>query len=122
MARAPPPPPPRRPAGGAPAGVAQAGTGPRPVAAPNPSGSGGGGAAATPDRAPLPKAGGADIIKTAAAGPREVAMRQSPPGVGASKSDAADEEQPHRTGPAMLIAALAVMTAIALRRSGGSGQ
>ena len=96
--------------------------GPPPAGAHTPAGPGGGGAGPPPGRAPLPKAGGADIIKTAAAGPREVAMRQSPPGVGASKSDAADEEQPHRTGPAMLIAALAVMTAIALRRSGGSGQ
>ena len=101
---------------------AQAGPATPPGAAHTHPAPGGGVAAATPDRAPLPKAGGADIIKTAAAGPREVAMRQSPPGVGASKSDAADEEQPHRTGPAMLIAALAVMTAIALRRSGGSGQ
>ncbi len=104
------------------AALAQSVTGTPPVAAQNHSGTGVVVASATPDRAPLPKAGGADIIKTAAAGPREVAMRQSPPGVGASKSDAADEEQPHRTGPAMLIAALAVMTAIALRRSGGSGQ
>lgn len=78
---------------------------------------------ATSAAAPLPKPAGGDLIKTAAAGPREVAMRQSPSVSGPPKTPAAEEEdQPRRTGPAMLIAALAVMTAIALRRSGGSGQ
>lgn len=78
---------------------------------------------ATAAAAPLPKPAGGDLIKTAAAGPREVAMRPSPSVSGPPKAPAADEEdQPRRTGPAMLIAALAVMTAIALRRSGGSGQ
>lgn len=78
---------------------------------------------ATAAPAPLPKPAGGDLIKTAAAGPREVAMRQSPSVSGPPKPPAAEEEdQPRRTGPAMLIAALAVMTAIALRRSGGSGQ
>lgn len=76
--------------------------------------------AATPDAAQRPKAAGGELIKTAAAGPREVAMRQSATASGPPQSQAADEEHPRRTGPAMLIAALAAMTAIALRRSGGS--
>lgn len=78
---------------------------------------------ATTATAPLPKPSGGDLIKTAAAGPRDVAMRQSPPVPGPPKPQSpGEEDQPRRTGPAMLIAALAVMTAIALRRSGGSGQ
>lgn len=75
---------------------------------------------ATTGVAPRPKTGG-DLIQTAAAGPREVAMRQSAP-VAGPKQEASNDEEPRRTGPAMLIAALAVMTAIALRRSAGSGQ
>ena len=79
---------------------------------------------ATSGAAPLPKPAGGDLIKTAAAGPRDVAMRQSPSISGPPKAGTVgeDEDEPRRTGPAMLIAALAVMTAIALRRSGGSGQ
>lgn len=78
---------------------------------------------ATSGAAPLPKPAGGDLIKTAAAGPREVALRPSPSVSGPPKPQAGGEEdEPRRTGPAMLIAALAVMTAIALRRSGGSGQ
>lgn len=78
---------------------------------------------ATNGAALLPKPAGGDLIKTAAAGPREVAMRQPPSVSGPPKPQAAGEEdEPRRTGPAMLIAALAVMTAIALRRWGGSGQ
>lgn len=80
-------------------------------------------AAAAPDAAARPNAAaGGELIKTAAAGPREVAMRQTPPVSGTPKPQASDQEQPRRTEPAMLLAALAVMTAIALRRSGGSGQ
>lgn len=77
---------------------------------------------ATTAAAPLPKPAGGDLIKTAAAGPREVAMRQSPSVSGPKPPAAEEEDEPRRTGPAMLIAALAVMTAIAVRRSGGSGQ
>lgn len=76
---------------------------------------------ATTTATPRSKAAGGELIKTASAGPREVALRQ-PPSVAGPKPDAADDDEPRRTGPAMLIAALAVMTAIALRRSGGSGQ
>lgn len=79
--------------------------------------------AAPADTAPPRKAGGPELIKTAAAGPRDVpAMRQSAISASRPKTDAAGDEQPRRTGPAMLLAALAVMTAIALRRSGADGQ
>jgi len=76
------------------------------------------------DSAPLRKAEGGDLIKTAATGPREVpAMRQPTTASSQPKADAAgDDEQRRRTGPAMLLAAVAVMTAIALRRSGASGR
>lgn len=79
---------------------------------------------ATAGATPLAPPAGRDLIKTAAAGPRDVAMRQSPSVSGPPKAGTVgeDEDEPRRTGPAMLIAALAVMTAIALRRSGGSGQ
>ena len=78
---------------------------------------------ATTGAAPLPRPAGGDLIKTAAAGPREVALRPSPSVSGPPQPQPADEEdESRRTGPAMLIAALAVMTAIALRRSGGLGQ
>ena len=77
---------------------------------------------ATNGATPLPKPAAGDLIKTAAAGPREVALRPPQPVSGPPQPPADDEEdESRRTGPAMLIAALAVMTAIALRRSGGSG-
>lgn len=104
------------------AAVANTATGTAPVTAQMHAGAGVVLASGAPERAARPKAAGADIIKTAAAGPRDVAMRQAPPGASAPAAEAADEEQPHRTGPAMLIAALAVMTAIAVRRSGGMDQ
>lgn len=76
------------------------------------------------DSAPLRKAEGGDLIKTAATGPREVpAMRQPTTAPSQPKADAGgDDEQRRRAGPAMLLAAVAVMTAIALRRSGASGR
>lgn len=75
------------------------------------------------DSAPRRKADGGDSIRTAAAGSREVpAMRRPTAASNRPKVDAGSEEQPRRTGPAMLLAAVAVMTAIALRRSGASGR
>jgi len=64
--------------------------------------------------APMPVAGavrpGGELIKTAAAGTHDTApvMREV--------SAAAGEQEPRRSGPAMLLAALALMSGIALRR------
>lgn len=96
---------------------------PTPMAAQVHSGAGLIRTSATAGATPLAPSAGRDLIKTAAAGPREVALRPSPLVSGPPKPrTGGEEDEPRRTGPAMLIAALAVMTAIALRRSGGSGQ
>jgi hypothetical protein len=76
--------------------------------------------AATSVAGTSPRAGG-ELIKTAAAGTREAPpVRQVAPVVAATQSTG--EEHPRRTGPAMLLAALALMSAIALRRIGASDQ
>ena len=71
---------------------------------------------------------GSAWIKTATAGSAEAgplnatAARPAEVAVAQHKADPAPgQEHRRRTGPAMLIAALAVMTAIALRRLGASG-
>ena len=58
---------------------------------------------------------GGELIKTAAAGTRDAppVMREAP-----APSEASAEEHPHRGGTAMLLAALALMSGIALRRYG----
>lgn len=63
-----------------------------------------------------PNAGG-ELIKTAAASTHD-AVRSAPRSAPAAAA-AAPEEDPHRRGgPAMLLAALALMSGIALRRFG----
>lgn len=64
---------------------------------------------------------GAELITTAAAGTRggSPVMRQTPP---ASAQPEDDEEHPRHAGPAMLLAALALMSGIALRRYGAGEQ
>jgi hypothetical protein len=64
---------------------------------------------------------GAELITTAAAGARDGApvMRESPP---ASAQPVDDEDHPRHAGPAMLLAALALMSGIALRRYGANDQ
>jgi hypothetical protein len=61
----------------------------------------------------------AELIKTAGAVTHEGApsMQASPP-----RERAADEDRPRRTGTAMLLAALAVMSGIALRRYGAKDE
>lgn len=59
-----------------------------------------------------------ELIQTAAAGTRDdmpPAMRETP-----RTHDANNEDRPHRGGTAMLLAALALMSGIALRRYGAS--
>lgn len=58
---------------------------------------------------------GGELIKTAAAGTRDDAP---PAGRGAMAARPAEQEHPHRSGTAMLLAALALMSGIALRRYG----
>lgn len=62
---------------------------------------------------------GAELITTAAAGTRNArtATRAAP-----LASTQPDEEPPRRAGPAMLLAALALMSGIALRRYGAGSQ
>jgi hypothetical protein len=79
--------------------------------------------AASPAAAPA-RTGG-ELIKTAAAGTRDApgAARDMPPVVrDASARMQGDEEDHPRSGTAMLLAALAVMSGIALRRFGASNQ
>jgi hypothetical protein len=58
-----------------------------------------------------PRTGG-ELIQTAAAGTREVAPAFQP----APRAASDGESHPRRTGSAMLLAALALMSGIALRR------
>ena len=62
---------------------------------------------------------GAELITTAAAGTRgaPTALRAAP-----LASAQPDEEHPRRAGPPMLLAALALMAGIALRRYGAGSQ
>jgi hypothetical protein len=62
------------------------------------------------------KAGGGELIKTAAAGTRD----DAPPSARSTVSQHAgqDEDHPRRGGTAMLLAAIALMSGIALRRYG----
>lgn len=62
-----------------------------------------------------------ELIKTAAAETRDAGAIARLPQV-ASQDKAATTEHRRRTGPAMLLAALALMSGIALRRSSASGQ
>lgn len=69
-------------------------------------------------KAPAPQVKG-ELIKTAAAGTRDapVAMVREP-----SVHAASSDEHPRRGGTAMLLAALALMSGIALRRFGAPRQ
>jgi hypothetical protein len=60
---------------------------------------------------------GGELIKTAAAGTRDDAPPTARDSVSARGAQA-DEDHPHRGGTAMLLAALALMSGIALRRFG----
>lgn len=62
-----------------------------------------------------------ELIKTAAAETRDASTIARLPQV-ATQDKAATTEHRRRTGPAMLLAALALMSGIALRRSSASGQ
>jgi hypothetical protein len=62
-----------------------------------------------PAKAPRP---GGELIQTAAAGTRESAQAMHP----AARATGDGESHPRRTGSAMLLAALALMSGIALRR------
>jgi hypothetical protein len=65
---------------------------------------------------------GGELIKSAAAGTHDApAIRTVAAPAAAPSGAAGDEEQPRRTGSAMLLVAVAVMSAIALRR-GTSGR
>ncbi len=62
---------------------------------------------------------GTELIKTAAAGTRD----DAPPVVrDATSQGKGDPDHPRRGGTAMLLAALALMTGIALRRFGAAGR
>ncbi len=67
---------------------------------------------------------GGELIKTAAAGTRDIpaATRDAKVLRGTSDSLQDDDEHPRRSGTAMLLAALAVMSGIALRRYGAGKQ
>jgi hypothetical protein len=76
--------------------------------------------AATPAVAQVRQAG--ELIKTAAAGTHGEPTIRNVSAPAAARAGGADgDEQPRRTGPAMVLVAVAVMSAIALRR-GASGQ
>ncbi len=60
----------------------------------------------------------AALITAAAAGTRDAPSLRPAPRVSAH----ADEERPRRAGPVMLLAALALMSGIALRRYGAGSQ
>jgi hypothetical protein len=65
---------------------------------------------------------GGELIKTAAAGTRDApGVRQVSAGPQA-RVTTSDDEHPRRTAAAMLLAALALMSGIALRRGGASGE
>jgi hypothetical protein len=63
---------------------------------------------------------GGELIKTAAASTHDE-VRNVTRGT-RKAADASDDEQHHRGGPAMLLAALALMSGIALRRFGAHKQ
>ena len=73
--------------------------------------------------APMPVAGavrtGGELITTAAAGTHDAPplAREDP-----ASGSAGEEDSPRRGGPAMLLAALALMSGIALRRYGANDQ
>lgn len=73
--------------------------------------------------APMPVAGavrtGGELITTAAAGTHDAPAIAREDSAGGS---AGEEESPRRGGPAMLLAALALMSGIALRRYGANDQ
>jgi hypothetical protein len=71
--------------------------------------------------AAAPRPGG-ELIKTAAAGTRDAPGAARAGVARAAQRMPADEEHPPRSGTAMLLAALALMSGIALRRYGASKQ
>lgn len=72
--------------------------------------------------APAARQGG-ELIKTAAAGTRDTPRAAgASPVVARGDGVQGDEEHPRRSGTAMLLAALALMSGIALRRYGANPQ
>lgn len=71
---------------------------------------------------PTPTRQGGELIKTAAAGTRTPTGPREQPVVRDNATMKADEEHPPRSGTAMLLAALALMSGIALRRFGANQQ
>ena len=62
--------------------------------------------------------GGSELIKSAAAGTRD----DAPPSASVTHSSKGEQDHPRRGGTAMLLAALALMSGIALRRYGAPGR
>jgi hypothetical protein len=76
-----------------------------------------------PANAPAPAAGqtrGRDWISSASAGSADVPLHAGARAMRDKQDSAPEQGHSHHTRPAMLIAALAVMTAIALRRLSAS--
>jgi len=66
-----------------------------------------------------PRQGG-ELIKSAAAGTHDAPAIRQASATAAATPGAGGEDQPGRTGPAMVLVAVAVMTAIAVRRGTSS--
>lgn len=67
----------------------------------------------------VPARQGGELIATAAAGTRDApSMHRVSATAGRAQAQATDDDHPRRTGPALVLTAVAIMSAIALRRAG----